>query len=319
MIFNIVFSLLFGFPLAGLGLYFVLWEIINKDISEFLIFGMLFLLTGGVLIGYAVNVWPSSQKTENHSMHSKTVVTTIAGLFTAGSVVGTVIADPASSNAEPDALDILSASYTETVPVPETIQQLENYTPAPPRIAETEPVEEKVIPTHEPEILTIAAEPEPHPEPSVNAQAAPIEEPPPEPIVEQPSLSEPIVSDSELPAEDPISVITITYDDSSMTQELIEELEGIAVFWAPTGNKTHLAPTCPSFKDGQIFHFAGSLDEAQSVRTEGWCKMCADHLFETDNSVFLEEGNDFATAENLASSYTYNDYLNGVPTSAFND
>lgn len=149
---------------------------------------------------------------------------------------------------------------------------------------------------------------------------APVVQPEPVPE-EEPAVTEPIYVEPvpEPVWTEPVQTVTIVHDDSSMTPELIEQLEGIAVFWAPTGDKTHLKSTCRSFKDGQIFHFAGTLEEAQTVRTEGWCKWCAKHLYGTDNSVFYADGNSYATAKVLASSYTYNDYLNGIPYSAFND
>ena len=155
-------------------------------------------------------------------------------------------------------------------------------------------------------------QPESVPEPVVQPEPVPEEEP----AVTEPIYVEPV---PEPVWTEPVQTVTIVHDDSSMTPELIEQLEGIAVFWAPTGDKTHLKSTCRSFKDGQIFHFAGTLEEAQTVRTEGWCKWCAKHLYGTDNSVFYADGNSYATAKVLASSYTYNDYLNGIPYSAFND
>ena len=172
-------------------------------------------------------------------------------------------------------------------------------------VPETDVIETLVVP--EPVV-----EPEPAPEPIVQPVPEPEQTVEPEiPVVEEP-VPEPVWTE-------PVQTVTIVHEDSSMTQELIEQLEGIAVFWAPTGDKTHLKSTCRSFKDGQIFHFAGTLEEAQTVRTEGWCKWCAEHLYGKDNSVFYANGNKSATAENLASSYTYNDYLNGIPASAFND
>ena len=52
-------------------------------------------------------------------------------------------------------------------------------------------------------------------------------------------------------------------------------LENVAVFWTPSDGKIHLDPACRAF--GTVC-FAGTLEEAQSVRTAGWCLWCAEHL-----------------------------------------
>ncbi len=64
------------------------------------------------------------------------------------------------------------------------------------------------------------------------------------------------------------SSIVIRSENSSMTPELVSQLEGIAFFWAPSGEKVHADPTCSSFRKG--ITFAGTLDEAKSVRSGGW-------------------------------------------------
>lgn len=97
---------------------------------------------------------------------------------------------------------------------------------------------------------------------------------------------------------------------SSMTADKIEQLEGVAVFWAPTGNKIHLEHDCRSFKLGVAY--AGTLWEAQNVRTEGWCGYCAKYQSSSTYS-----SNYDATAEVLAGCYTYDDYLNGIPYYVF--
>lgn len=96
-------------------------------------------------------------------------------------------------------------------------------------------------------------------------------------------------------------------NDSSMTAELAGMLENVAVFWTRSGEKIHLDPNCRSVGD---VHYAGTLEEAQSVRTGGWCKQCAEHLAGTDNATFYIKGNVLATYESLMSSYTYEDYIN---------
>lgn len=97
---------------------------------------------------------------------------------------------------------------------------------------------------------------------------------------------------------------------SSMTADKIEQLEGVAVFWAPTGNKIHLEHDCRSFKLGVAY--AGTLREAQNVRTEGWCGYCAKYQ---SSSTYSSNYN--ATAEILTGCYTYDDYLNGIPYYVF--
>lgn len=96
-----------------------------------------------------------------------------------------------------------------------------------------------------------------------------------------------------------------THSDSSMTLELAKSLEGKAVFWAPTGTKVHLDHECRSFKLG--IAYAGTLEEAQSVRTEGWCGYCA----KGQGDSF--DGNYHATVDVILDCYTYSDYLNGIP------
>lgn len=87
-------------------------------------------------------------------------------------------------------------------------------------------------------------------------------------------------------------------------------LVGVAFFWAPTGDKVHMDPNCRSFKKG--YTYAGTLTQAKSVRTKGWCGYCAKgaNASTTTNSA--------ATAKALEKCYTYNDYLNGYPADAFN-
>lgn len=105
--------------------------------------------------------------------------------------------------------------------------------------------------------------------------------------------------------------ITILHNDSSMTAELISQLEGIAVFWAPTGNKMHIKPDCRSFKKG--YTYAGTYEEALSVRTDGWCGICSKGI----EGAISSNGN--ATSNVLASCYTCSDYLSRVPAAAFDE
>ncbi len=135
------------------------------------------------------------------------------------------------------------------------------------------------------------------------------------PVTETPAITEaPIYIPIEttppetVPPETEAPII-IVHQDSSMTPEVVKELEGIAFFWAPTGDKVHLDPTCRSFKLG--FTYAGTLGQAQTVRTEGWCGYCANG---TTSSPAI---NRLATKYALASCYSYSDYLNGIPSEAF--
>jgi hypothetical protein len=103
--------------------------------------------------------------------------------------------------------------------------------------------------------------------------------------------------------------VVIVHEDSSLTPEMIAELEGIAIFWAPTGDKMHLNPECKSFKKG--YTFAGTLGQAQSVRTGGWCGTCSKGA--TDN----QTNNPRATKKALSACYSYSDYMNKIPAEAF--
>ena len=106
----------------------------------------------------------------------------------------------------------------------------------------------------------------------------------------------------------PETEIIKTDEPSSMTEERIEELEGKAVFWAPTGHKVHLDPACWSFKLGVTY--AGTLEEAESVREKGWCGSCG------QNGSY-DGKNTQATKEVLAECYTYEDYIAEIPSRVF--
>ncbi len=181
-------------------------------------------------------------------------------------------------------------------------------------VPETDVIETLVVP--EPVVVPV-----PEPEQTIEPEIPVVEEP--APIVwddwntvpeEDTAVFEPVyVEPTPEPVwTEPTQTITIVHEDSSMTQELIEQLEGVAVFWAPTGDKIHLNHECRSFQLG--VSFAGTLAEAQSVREKGWCGWCAKN--QTSASYTTNRN---ATSAVLAECYTYNDYLNGIPASVFND
>lgn len=109
-------------------------------------------------------------------------------------------------------------------------------------------------------------------------------------------------------APSPETEIIKADEPSSMTEERIEELEDKAVFWAPTGHKVHLSPLCWSFKLGVTY--AGTLEEAESVREKGWCGTCG------QNGSY-DGKNTQATKEVLAECYTYEDYIAEIPSRVF--
>ncbi len=98
--------------------------------------------------------------------------------------------------------------------------------------------------------------------------------------------------------------IEILHSDSSMTAERIAELEGIAVFWAPTGTKIHDGH-CQTFGLGVVY--AGTMEQAQTVREGGLCKVCAKAKVSYFN----------ANPAFLSQCYTYEDYLNKIPYHAY--
>ena len=104
--------------------------------------------------------------------------------------------------------------------------------------------------------------------------------------------------------------ITVINYDSSLTTDMIRDLEGVAFFWAPTGSKVHMNPNCRSFKTP--YTFAGTLEEARTVRTKGWCGYCAEGANSSTTT------NPMATKAVLEKCYSYNDYINGIPADAFN-
>lgn len=94
-------------------------------------------------------------------------------------------------------------------------------------------------------------------------------------------------------------------EGSTMTQARINALRGIAVFWAPTGNKIHSSPECRTFKMG--ITYAGTYEQAVSVRTDGWCGVCG----------HFEDTNKYAVDYFLDDCYTYEDFLAMIPASAY--
>ncbi|MCI8387161.1 MAG: ion transporter [Clostridiales bacterium] len=106
------------------------------------------------------------------------------------------------------------------------------------------------------------------------------------------------------------NILMSDYSDSGMTAELIYELENIAVFWAPTGNKIHLNPNCTSFKLG--YTYAGTLEQAESVRSGGWCGICSRGITDELYSV-----NAYASPEQLADCYTFDNFKDKIPAEAF--
>lgn len=105
-------------------------------------------------------------------------------------------------------------------------------------------------------------------------------------------------------------VAHLTNKDSTMNEDRIAELEGVAVFWAPTGNKIHLSHDCTSFKNG--IAYAGTLDDALKVRKGGFCGTCSKTA---DVEKFTV--NTRATKRVLEKCYTAEDYNNKIPASAF--
>jgi len=260
----------------------------------------------------------------------------IAGLFTAGSIVGAAV----------DFDSLLELNYTipslhtSDIEIKENISseavvETERDTIQVPVIQEAEgsdiPVTESVVQDTEKEQVD---------EPQMPEQAVtepPVNEKESEPFYDEPE-SKPASSEDWrnddwmealfVPAEQPESPPTTSIDwmekpeepvqsgtvlpkASSMTPDLAGMLEGIAVFWTSSGEKIHLNPSCRSFEKNTV-RYTGTIEEAQTVRTE-WCRLCAEHLAGTDTSEFYIKGNIYSTKEILLNSYTYSDYCNGIP------
>lgn len=108
----------------------------------------------------------------------------------------------------------------------------------------------------------------------------------------------------DMPVETPSYDVEILHSDSSMNAERIKELEGVAVFWAPTGTKIHDGH-CDTFQLGVVY--AGTMTQAQTVREGGFCKVC----MKAKETYFN------ANPEFLSQCYTYEDYLNKIPYHAY--
>ena len=94
---------------------------------------------------------------------------------------------------------------------------------------------------------------------------------------------------------------------STMTQARMNALRGIAVFWAPTGNKIHSDSNCRSFKNGVAY--AGTYEQAITVRTDGWCGICGS----------FTENNPHAVDFHLEKCYTFEDFNAGLPADPVTD
>lgn len=266
----------------------------------------------------------------------------IAGLFTAGSIVGSSV----------DFDSLLELNYT--IPSLQISDLNENTSSDDGVISETERDTIQVSTVQEPDISdTFVTEPvaqviskEQIAEPPMSEQVIPeqtlVSEYPIEKRETEPSQepkSTPVPNDDwrqddwmealfvpeERPEVYPISSIdwmeeeevlvqpdAVSTNPSSMTSELAGMLEGIAVFWDPFGDRIHLNPSCRSFEENTV-RYTGTLEEAQTICAE-WCKLCAEHLIGTESSEFYIKGNIYSTKEILLNSYTYNDYCNGIPS-----
>ena len=151
------------------------------------------------------------------------------------------------------------------------------------------------------------AEPDTEPEPLVELPTAAETEPPETETV--PPETKP--AETKPPeTEPPKRTITITHKDSSLSPEMVEALEGVAAFWAPTGNKIHLNPFCRHFQ-GTVY--AGTVAEANSVKDGGWCGTCSKNANENTKT------NVNATPAVIADCYSYQDYLNQIPAEFFDN
>jgi len=268
-------------------------------------------------------------------------ILTIAGLFTAGSVVGasvdfdslleldymipSVQTTQRSDYEETNSNDDISENEWDTIQIPAVSEWIDSDESG------GEEVTEPTVPETEPEQKTPEIPEQPLKEQPIISEI-------PSPETESAALPEQeiesVFSDDWMeavfvPSEKTESVPEVTTDwmenteefiqensipanTSSMTSELAGMLEGIAVFWTKSGEKIHLNPSCRSFENDTV-RYAGTLEEAQALRTGGWCKLCAEHWSETDNSEFYIKGNIYSTKEILLNSYTYSDFCNGIP------
>lgn len=200
--------------------------------------------------------------------------------------------------AEPEKEELIELPTAEETEPPETTPDKsipETATPEPETKKETAPPETKAPETKPPETKK--------PETKAPETKAPETKPP---ETKAPETQPPETKAPE--TEPPKKTITITHKDSSLSPEMVEALEGVAAFWAPTGTKIHLDPFCWTFR-GVVY--AGTVEEANSVKDGGWCGVCSKHANENTIS------NVNATPEVIADCYSLEDYLNQIPASAF--
>jgi hypothetical protein len=154
------------------------------------------------------------------------------------------------------------------------------------------------------------------PEPETKKETAPPETKAPEtkpPETKKPETKAPETQPPETKApetEPPKKTITITHKDSSLSPEMVEALEGVAAFWAPTGTKIHLNPFCSRLQE---VVYAGTVEDANSVKDGGWCGVCSKYANENSKT------NKNATPEVIADCYSLEDYLNQIPAEFFDD
>lgn len=185
----------------------------------------------------------------------------------------------------------IETEYLETVP-PET-------KPEP----ETEPPETKKPETKAPE-----TKPPETKEPKDKAPVVIVKPETQPPETKKPETKPPETKKPETQPPETEPPITITHKDSSLSPELVKALDGVAAFWAPTGNRIHLNPFCRHFQ-GTVY--AGTVEEANSVKDGGWCGTCSKNANENTKS------NVNATPKVIADCYSYQDYLNQIPATAF--
>ena len=268
-------------------------------------------------------------KKRKKSSSSRKSISALAGIFAAGAVVGAAFdfssmfyltgTDFPSASDMPETTEIITKEETaqqlsaETQPTSTSAEIPNNHSPASPPAQETEAVasqESVSLPDTTTQPIT-----ESHPE-SPSASAPEPETEPDSDWIEAiflPSAESVEPETDDWMEDDWMQTEPESIAQSSMTAELAGMLEAIAVFWTPSDGTVHLDPACRSL----TVRFAGTLEEAQSICTDGWCKLCAEHLIHTDNTVFYIDGNRYATLEQIASSYSYADYLNGFPADAF--
>ena len=204
------------------------------------------------------------------------------------------IQPPAVTVPEADLPEIPAQPQPQPEPVPEP-----EFVPEPEVVPELSPGHEDWMDPENDWMAGIFVPAEPAPAPDPAPDPSPVPETQPEEWMDP--------DPGDLPVPEPSSPQT-----SSMTEELAGMLENLAVFWSMADNKIHLDPSCTS---GTLF--AGTIEEAQTVRSDGWCRRCAEHLDGTSNDVFYIKGNAFAVTESLLDCYSFSDYNRKIPSDAF--